>query len=561
MLHAFRLTALIGAALLAGCASTEPPPQPAPPALEAIATPPPPVDPRIERADAVFANFAADKPGGGVMVTQHGKVLYERYVGIADMDNAVPINAKTRFHVASVTKQFVAYAAHLLAQEGKLDLDADIRTWLPEMPAYAKPVTTRQLLNHTSGVRDQWGLFILSGNEFSDVLRQRTALALLSRQRALNFEPGTAYEYSNGGFTVAAAVIEKVSGMSFRAFLDERVAKLLGMTNTFVLDDITEIIPGRAVSYTNQASPRIARLNYSTWGATSLHSTAHDLSAWMQELNKPVKLNAAAVAAMLQPALLNDGTKLPYASGIQVGDIAGHRTISHGGSDAGFRAFVIALPDDDATIVVTLNNSGNPSALTQQLGAAFFDIPATPPPATTPVAAPAADVAQRLAGRYAPDYGSAFEILSADGKLTLGGTTASFREDGGFYFGNPAAWMKPTPDGRGMLRDRGDGSVETLRRLEVVQPTAAELQALAGNYHSQDVDETYGLEVRDGQLRLTNLHRDPVPLITMDRDHFSAPALFGGVVKILRNKSGRVEALDISIMGGRLRHVRFDKVK
>lgn len=564
MLHAMCKLAGLGMLLLAACTSVEPQAAPAPPVAVASAPPAPPVppvDPRIAKADAIFAAYKADQPGGGVVITHHGEVIYERYFGMADIEHRAPVAADTRFHVASVTKQFVAYAAHLLAQEGKLDLDADIRTYLPDLPKYDQPLTTRQLLNHTSGMRDQWGLFMLAGYGFEDVLRQRTALALLRRQRALNFEPGANYEYSNGGYTLAAVVVEKASGKSLRNFLDERVFTPLDMPNTFVLDDVGEIVPNRAFSYSSAAQPRLLRLNYQTWGATSLHSNARDLSKWLQELNRPTKLNAAAVAAMVKPGKLNSGAELPYASGVQVGAIGSHPAISHGGSDAGFRAFVVALPQDDATLAITLNNTGNPSALAQQLGAIYFDLPTMAAPPLIAALTPDTATLQRIAARYAPDYGPTMEIREQEGKLIVGGVPAAFRADGSFTSpSNPTGWMRLAADGRSLVRNRGDGTIETLRRVELAQPTPAHLQALAGAYRSEDVDATYRLEVEGGKLRMTSLYFDPVALQPMDRDYFFGPSFYGSVVKVLRNRSGRVTGFDLSIMGGRLRHVRFDKV-
>src|SRR5690606_12424450 len=194
----------------------------------------------VRKAEALLAGYAPDKPGVAVLVTRGGQTVFEAYRGAADLEHGQSIGPQTRFHIASVSKQFTGFALASLAAEGKVDLEAGIRTYLPDMPAFGHKVTLSDLLHHTSGLRDQWGLFLLSGSTLQDLLKQRTIVAIAERQRALNFEPGTDYEYSNTGFTLAAQIDERASGMSLRRLLEVRLFRPLGMSGTFVYDDVGE---------------------------------------------------------------------------------------------------------------------------------------------------------------------------------------------------------------------------------------------------------------------------------------------------------------------------------
>lgn len=203
---------------------------------------------REQRVDALFAQFdRRDSPGVAVGIFQNGKVLYCRGYGMADLEQGVAIGPDTIFHVASVSKHFTAFAVALLARDGKLRLDDDVRTYLPYVPDFGSVIRVRHLIHHTSGLRDQWDLFALGGKSFSDVLDTRQVINMISRQRTLNFTPGSATEYSNTGYTLLGEIVHATSGQTLREFTTQRMFQPLGMTHTFFYDDVTEIVPGREI--------------------------------------------------------------------------------------------------------------------------------------------------------------------------------------------------------------------------------------------------------------------------------------------------------------------------
>src|SRR6185503_2218933 len=240
-------------------------------------------DSLVKKINALFKQW--DKPGSpgcAVGVVRNDSLIFAKGYGMANLEYGLPNTPKTLFHLASVSKQFTAYSIVLLAKQGKLSLDDDIRKYLPWFPNLGYTITIRHLLNHTSGVRDQWQLLATAGTRLDDVITQEQIIKILSKQQALNFKPGDRYMYSNSGFTLLAEIVKAASGKSLRRFTDSVIFKPLGMTATHIHDDYTEIEKGRSYSYDRKDSAHYTNsiLSYSVAGATSLFSNIEDLAKW-----------------------------------------------------------------------------------------------------------------------------------------------------------------------------------------------------------------------------------------------------------------------------------------
>src|SRR5687767_15976349 len=186
-----------------------------------------------DRIDTIFARWNDETPGCAVGVGVKGRPALEKAYGMADLEHGVANKADTIFEVGSVSKQFTAAAVLLLARDGKLSLDDKVRKYIPEMPDVAADVTIRQMLNHTAGLRDWGGLAAIEGwPRTSRVHTHAHVLDFVSRQRMLNFEPGTRWSYSNTGYNLAAILVGRVSGMSFADFTKARIFQPLGMNDT-----------------------------------------------------------------------------------------------------------------------------------------------------------------------------------------------------------------------------------------------------------------------------------------------------------------------------------------
>jgi CubicO group peptidase (beta-lactamase class C family) len=311
----------------------------------------------------VFADLdEPESPGASVAVMRGGEVIYSEGFGSAQLEYGVPVTPETIFHVASVSKQFTAMAVLLLEADGRLSLDDDVRKHVPDVPDLGAVVTPRHLLQHTSGVRDQWELLVTAGWRFDDVITKEHVRRLLARQRELNFAPGSEYLYSNMGYSLSADLVERVSGMPFSEFAAERIFRPLGMENTHVHDDHQMIVPRRAYSYraTDGGFQNVV-LSYANHGATSLFTTAEDLVTWLDNFRTAELGGSTLLDRMTTRGVLTGGDTIGYALGVAVGDYRGSATVGHGGSDAGFRSQVLWFPEHETGIAVLSNlASGNP---------------------------------------------------------------------------------------------------------------------------------------------------------------------------------------------------------
>ncbi len=341
-LVAMAALALFSTAALAGCA---PPSDPSDG----------PTDPRI---DAIFADVAGERPGAAVGVVMGGEVVHRAGYGTAHMDHSIPITPGTVFDIASISKQFGALAALLLESEGSLDLDADVRGYVPELPDFGVPITARQLIHHTSGIRDWPHTMALGGIGFTDVISFEKILRMLYHQQAINFPPNSEYAYSNTGYNLLARVIEVQSGMTFREYTESRIFGPLGMTRTHFSDDYLEVVPGRAESYAPMAEGEgFQRLpnQLTALASSSLHTSIDDFIRWMRNYETGQVGGEEMLRTMVRPGVLTGGDTLDYAHGLAVGDYRGLRTFGHGGSWVGYRTNFVRFPEQNLSIAVFCN--------------------------------------------------------------------------------------------------------------------------------------------------------------------------------------------------------------
>jgi len=311
------------------------------------------------RIDSVFSRFTVPgSPGCALGVMRAGRLVYAKGYGLASIELSLSITPSTVFDLGSVSKQFTALAVVLLAQDGKLSLDDEIQKYLPEIPRYAKPVTIRHLLHHTSGIRDYIDLLSWSGVREEAVTGDREALAVLARQQAPNFEAGAEYLYSNSGFFLLSVIVRRASGQSLRTFAAERIFGPLGMRHTFYLDSHSEIVPGKAGSY-SPASGRqgfqLALANWEQTGDGAVQTTVEDLLQWERNFGSGAVGGEAGIRTLETTGVLNNGKPINYALGQVVDRYRGLRRVSHGGSWAGFRAYFSRFPEQHTAISVLCN--------------------------------------------------------------------------------------------------------------------------------------------------------------------------------------------------------------
>lgn len=531
-------------------------------------------DPRTKKVDQLFATWdKPESPGAAIAVIKDGVVVYKRGYGSANLEYNVPITPQTVFHVASVSKQFTAFAITLLANQGKLSLDDDIRKHLPEVPDFGKKITIRHLIHHTSGLRDQWTLLGMAGWRLDDVITKEHIMKMVRHQKELNFDPGAENLYSNTGYTLLAVIVERVSGQSFRDYTEANIFKPLGMTNTHFHDDHERIVKNRAYSYTSAGAGggfKAAPLNYANVGATSLFTTAEDLARWVINFEEKKIGGAEVIKQMHQQGVLTSGKEINYAFGLGIGPYRGLNTVGHAGGDAAYRSFAFWFPDQRFGVVVLSNfGSLNPQQMAQRIADIYLAdklTPDPPKPATAERKAVKVDPAilESCAGRYLLD-GRTLVTITKEGDKLMGQPGNSPKaemipqSETTFFVKEANSEVTFERDEKGnvvrFVMKSGSQS-QSARRLN--EPTlAAQLTQFAGDYYSPELGTSYTIVLNDGKLVAQHRRHDDISLTELEGDLFSGNRWFFQTVQFTRDSEKRITGFRLT--SGRVRNLRFDR--
>ena len=287
---------------------------------------------------------------GTVLIAENGAVIHKGAYGYADYEAKRKLEVASPFYLASVSKQFTTMGVMILKEKGKLSYDDPVTKYFPKFPAYAKSVTIRQMMQHTSGIANHYALGIYKPGLTNDDVYQT-----LLKQKALDFTPGERYNYSNGAYVMLAMIIEKVSGQPLNKFMKEHIFEPLGMDNTLVYVKDTPSIQKRAIGYT----PAWTLEDYTifTTGAGGLYSTVEDLLKWDQALYANKLVSAETLEEAYTPATLNDGSKSDYGFGWGIAENeSGGKVVQHSGGLNGFRTFLERDLENKRTIILLTNN-------------------------------------------------------------------------------------------------------------------------------------------------------------------------------------------------------------
>ncbi len=511
--------------------------------------------------DRVFADWTSkDGPGCSAAASQDGRPAYEAGYGSANLEADVPITPASIFHAASVSKQFTAMAVMLLAREGKLSLDADIHTYVPELPDYGQRITIRHLLTHTSGLRDQWDLLAIARGRFEENrITEADVLDIVTRQKELNFTPGAEYLYSNTGYTLAAIIVHRVSGKTLRQFADEQIFKPLGMTHTHFHDDYTMLVKGRTSAYEKQKDGwHVSIPNYDTYGATSLFTTVGDLLKWQENFRHPVVGDEALLRQMQTSAVLANGDTTGYGLGLQVGEQDGMKLVGHSGGDAGYRTYTGRYPEHALAVAVLCNAStADPVGLAGKVAGLYLKAFAKPTPAPKATANLTKQELSRFAGLYVNQTtGAPTFVTLTDGGLVVGRQTGPALlpvAANKFRIGNSEWEFAPNGD----LVQRFLGSpprhLVTLVKRDAAHPSASERAGYAGAYTSAELGATYIVAASDSGITLRTGTNSPMTFTPAYGDTFVGPFQ----IEFTRDQGGRLTGALVST--GRVRKVRFEK--
>ncbi|MDR6967777.1 CubicO group peptidase (beta-lactamase class C family) [Flavobacterium arsenatis] len=529
-----------------------------------------------DRVDELFAIWdTPSTPGASVAVIKNGSIIYKKGYGMSNLEYDIKNDPTTVFHVASISKQFTVFSILLLQKEGKLSLDDDIRKYIPEVPDFGKTITLRHLATHTSGLRDQWSLVSMAGWQADDLITTEQILKMVSKQKELNFNPGDELVYCNTGFTLLAEVVARVSGKTFAQFTEENIFKPLKMSHTLFYDNHEKIVKNRAYSYsTDEGGYKKLILNYETVGATSLFTTAEDLSLWAMNFEALKVGDSTIIETMNTPTALSNGHRPGGAMGQFIGQYKGLNEIQHGGADAGFRSFLTRFPDEHFAVVVLSNTAEfNSGSIAHKIVDIYLADkikeekkeevqPKTMEESGSEIAIDK-QVLESYVGNYELNQGFILNVSHTEGKLFVQPTlqpqfalraltTAEFKID------NVDATMTFVPDAEGRINSitfKQGGNVMNAPRVKAFDASTVNLKDFTGNYYSEELSTQYALVLKEGKLfaqhyRLRDFEFTPFKEGFFDNQF--------GVVEFVRDTNGIIAGFKQS--SDRVKNLLFRKI-
>ncbi len=540
--------------------------------VEPIATAP------EDRVDQLMAAYDRDDvPGGVVAIIRQGDIAFAKGYGMANLAHGIPFTTETRSNIGSISKQFTAFAITLLASQGKLSLDDEVREYITELPAFDQPVTIRNLLNHTGGFRELYNTMPITGWQGEDELSRDEAVRIVQRQPALQTAPGSEFNYNNTGYILLADIVTRATAVPFLEWMATNVFGPLGMDNTTIKSGHGQIIPHSAQGYVfrDEGGFREARDLAASYGAGGIYTTVGNLAKWLRNFHDARVGGPDVIAQMVERGVLTDGDTIPYALGLSIGERRGLRQVSHGGSDVAHRAMLMYFPGIDAGVVTLSNNAGFTGRIAGQVAEAFFEeymeeeTEEEERAEGEPIVVPA-EVLDTYTGRFeAEGIGLVIEFIRDGDRFYIVIAHGTGQPEFDLTAQSDSVF---TPEGVAAtvtFHRNDDGDVEQatfhqggrdvpLHRLPPYAPTLEELQAYTGRYYSEELETFYTLAIVDSALVAQHRRMDEDISLTPKReDTFTGSAFFMGDVEFIRNQDGAVTGFTVS--NGRTRGVLFEK--
>lgn len=529
-----------------------------------------------QQLDQILWDWIGDQtPGGVVGILRSGKVILERAYGMASLEYEVPVALDTIFNAGSIAKQFTALAIIRLAEQGKLSLDDEIRTHIPDFPDFGSPIHIRHLLFHTSGLRDFQSLLAMGGWRYDDTMTREDAMALVRRQRELNFPPGSEFLYGNMGHVILAEIVERVSGESFVGWTKKHIFCPLGMYRTAFREDLERIHTHTAASYFGSVEEGFFRAKewWHYGGSGGIYTNLGDLLTWIRVLRSPPAEWQEPITQLQQRGRLTSGETIDYAAGLVIDRYRGHRLIHHGGGVGGYMSFLGYLPDEDLGIVVLSNfSTADPRAKALAILDLFLEPEAAGP--NSPRAVIPTEPVQ-FDPRLLMAYGGFYQLDERpDILLWFGLVDGSFtlrlderpdidlipKSDRIFSLGDGATEIifdQNEKDKPNTLSFHEKGKIYHGRQIPPPKLTAHELQEWEGVYYSHELETSYRLLAADGVIHASHpKHQDFILKPSMSADFLKGPWFFQRV-RAMRDGEGRIVGLCVS--GQRVRNVKFIK--
>ncbi|MDV7140179.1 serine hydrolase domain-containing protein [Maribacter sp. TH_r10] len=526
------------------------------------------------RIDSLLNHYNENEPGVSIGIVKNNQLIYEKYFGLANLDYEIPIHQETSFHVASVSKQFTAFAILLLEDEGKLSLDDDIRIYLPEMHEFEPKITIAHLLNHTSGLKDKYNLLRLSGWTLDDVITNEQVLELIFNQKTLNFKPNEKHMYSNANYALLAEIVARVSKMSFAEFTRKHIFEPLQMYDSKFVDQKGQVVKNKSLSYFKVDSTYVEDLfnNFSV-GATNLNTTITDLSKWAINYNTK-KVGSDLIFNKMQTLQhLNNGELYGYANGLFINTYKGFKRIEHSGQDASYQAYLATFPELNLSVIFTNINGGiNGARMVYDIMDICLEQYVTDETAKKPTAEklthqkPISKTPAELTsyeGHYWDEGDSYSREIKVENDtlrfITKNGNTAlvpvgehAFEMDIHDYVGISFANNQ-------MIMTLDDGYHIISEKYTPAQYNATTLEEFTGRYYSSELNAYYSFYVKENQLVAKHTRLGDFKLTAIKNDYFIGNK--GSFLKVVFVRNSFNDVIGFEVSSSRAKNVAFKKIK
>jgi CubicO group peptidase (beta-lactamase class C family) len=499
-----------------------------------------------QKVDQIFTVYDKPRsPGCSLGVIRNGDFVYRKAYGSANLELGVPLSPESVFYMGSVSKQFTAAGIVLAAEQGYLSLDDDVRKYIPELSDYGHVITLRQMIHQTSGFRDFFTLLYLSGHDAGDFNSPEDIFKTVVRQRGLNNIPGDEWIYSNTNYFLLGIVVRRATKKSLSAFAAENMFQPLAMSHTLFYDDNTLVVPGRVAAY-DSAPHDIFRVDWSTTyelvGGGGLMSTVDDLLLWDRNFYANRLGKGTLVQELQTPGVLNNGNKISYAMGLDLGNYRGLPIVEHGGALFGYRTELLRFPEQKFSVICLCNiASAVPENLARQV-ADIYLADRLQPGASALNPSSKGDFPDPVTfdGKYLdPRTHLLYTFTASNGNLMAWGAVLRRINSNQFYDlgSNVITFESSTGTMHAKLDLKGETyfSGSRIQELHLDKPVLA---SYTGQFRSTELDTVYGLSLEKDILTVRNRDNPPQKLTPIAQDEFDAGDL--GRFVFERDSGGRV---------------------
>lgn len=521
----------------------------------------------IRKADSLLATYSkVNAPGMAVGIIKDGKVIYKKTYGLANLEDRTPVTDSTAFNIASVSKQFTALVALMAVQEGKLSLDDDIKTYLPELSRLPYKITIRQLANHTHGLPNFTEINELQG--FGDEFRltNNEAVQTVLGIKSINYAPGKQYQYNNTGFMLLAEILHRIYKKDFAQIIKESIFSPLSMNNTVAMDDPEKVILNKAEPYLQKGNTFLKfPIGQMVYGASNIYLTLNDFCKWAINFQKPTVGSRELFDTMQKSTLLNNGISVNYGLGLQTGKYKGLDLVFHGGGTAGYCSYILHIPAQNLSIVILGNKRAFDGFLiAYQLIDIFLAnklIPNIAPQKTTY----SPSELKNFEGIYELNPGNYLEITAEGKDLYVGTYNREGKEvlqtvgDGKFNITSiPTASL--TFDSGSVTFRIGDFTYSAKRiALNPPKTNTMDLKQFVGFYRNEEFNTTYELVIENNSLVAKHPINADIPLFPLKQMSFYSTQSYFGQLDFKVGKGRKINGFMLS--GSNLVNIEFNKMK